>query len=81
MINLIDLIEIISIASFTLIVLLVIITILGLLFGRPKRPVERPRKASLPPLHGGYKALPPGHGSQSHPDPPKAPTGRGAGSH
>lgn len=74
-------IEIASIVGFVAIVLLIIITVIGLLYSRPKSTVERPRKASLPPLYWGYKPRKDNEGLRVHPNPPKAPQGRGGGSH
>ena len=72
--------EIAFLIGFTALVLLIIIAVVAGLYSRPRTTPERPRKASLPPLHGGYRALPPGEGRQPHPNPPKPPKGRGAGS-
>lgn len=47
----------------------------------PGKGCVRPRKASLPPLHWGYKPRQDGGGLQVNPNPPKAPKGSGGGSH
>lgn len=73
--------EIALIIGITAFVVLIIVIVLSTLATRPKTPVERPREGLLPPLHGGYRALPAGQGRKPHPNPPKAPTGSGGGSH
>lgn len=47
----------------------------------PKKGSVRSVKASLPPLHGGYKPRQGEGGLQVNPNPPKAPKGAGGGSH
>jgi hypothetical protein len=75
-------VDIALIIGITAIVLLVIILALGLLYSRtPETTKQRPRKASLPPLHGGYKALDTFQVERPHPHPPKAPEGAGGCSH
>jgi len=76
----IDAMDIATFVGFAAFVLLLIIIVLGLLFSRPKTTVERPRKASLPPLHGGYRPSQDGSGRRPHPNPPKAPEGSAGGS-
>lgn len=78
MLNAIDIAVSVGIAA---IVLLVIIIVVALLLCSPKTTTVRPRKASLPPLHWGYKPRQDGGGPQVNPNPPKAPEGAGGGSH
>lgn len=72
--------EIALVIGFATIIALLVIIVVTLLYVRPETRYERPRKASLPPLHGGYKPLPSegGRGHQEHP--PRAPKGSGGGS-
>lgn len=78
MINAVDIALVVGISS---IVILIILIVLGLLFCTPRGVPVRPRKASLPPLHWGYKPRQDGGGLQVNPNPPKAPKGSGGGSH
>lgn len=69
---------IVAISSF---VLLIILIVLGLLYGTPRStPIRRSQRASLPPLHCGYKPSQPENQSQATHVHPKAPKGRGGGS-
>lgn len=78
MIHLLDMATIVGICA---IVAFVIGLAFGLLAKDRKIPVERPRKASLPPLHWGYKPRQDGGGLPVNRNLPKAPKGSGGGSY
>lgn len=73
--------EIALIVGISSVILLIVIVVLCLTYSTPKSAVVRPRKASLPPLHWGYKPRQDGGGLQSNPKPPRPPKGSGGGSH
>jgi hypothetical protein len=76
----IDAMDVATFVGFAALVLLIIIVVLGLLFSRPKTTVERPRKASLPPLHGVYRPSEGGRGHLHPTSPPEPSEGSAGGS-
>lgn len=72
-----EILLIIGISSFVIIVIAIVV---GLLFASRGEPTQRVRKASLPPLHCGYKPLPGDLEQGYRQTPPKPPEGSGGGS-